>query len=94
MYDNGCQFAIIRLRSFENSDGNLYITLAALAWMFSTLSNNAGEQFPQMALQYVTHGMTVIYICSFTFLGRYLVLFMASTFLEKFLQACAACAYH
>ena len=60
MYDSGCQLAIARLRSFGNSDGNLYITLAALAWMFSTLSNNAGEQFPQTAIQYVIHGMIVL----------------------------------
>ena len=60
MYDSGCQFAIAKLCSFGSSDGNLYITLAALAWMFSILSNNAGEQFPQMAIQYVIHGMTVL----------------------------------
>ena len=53
MYDSGFQFAIARLRSFESSDGNLYVTLAALAWMFSILSNNDGEQFPQTAIQYV-----------------------------------------
>ena len=60
MYDNGCQFAIARLCLFESSDGNLFITLAALAWMISTLSNKAGEQFPQTEIQYVIHGMTVL----------------------------------
>ena len=60
MYHSGCQFAIARLCLLGSTDGNLYITLAALAWMFSILSNNAGEQFPQMAIQYVIHGMTVL----------------------------------
>ena len=46
--------------SFGSSDGNLYITLDALAWMFAVLSNSAGEQFPHMAIQYVIHGMTVL----------------------------------
>ena len=59
MYDSGCQFAIARLRSFGSSDSNLYITVAALAWMFSILSNNAGEQFPQTVIQNVIYGMTV-----------------------------------
>ena len=60
MYDSGCQIATAGLCSFGSSYGNLYITLAALAWMFSILSNNAGEQFPQTAIQYVIHGMTVL----------------------------------
>ena len=69
--------------SFEYYDGNLYITLTALAWMFPSLSNNAGEQFSQMAIQYVIHGMTVLYLF-FNFLWKTSHPFMSPTFLEKF----------